>query len=141
MICIESQNVNLKAGPMLGKRLDTPKVVVQRRTWSKIMAQTIMDNASHPLHHTLEEQRSSRSRRPISLRCRAERCRTSFVPTAIRLYNTSGEGGGLSSISLPPIPPPHTLDNGQLQYIYLFVYLPLALFHMELLCAILLAFY
>jgi len=76
-----------KAGSVLGRSLDTLGTVVERRTRRKMQA--IMDNVSHPLYHALAGQSSSHSRRLISLRSRTERHRRSFVPTAIRLYNTS----------------------------------------------------
>jgi len=49
---------------------------------------SVLDNNRHPLHSILAGQRSSYSERLISLRCRTERFRRSFVPTAIRLFNS-----------------------------------------------------
>ena len=73
-----------KAGSALGRRLASLGTVVERCTQSKVQA--ILDNVSHPLHNTLAGQRSSCSRQLISLHCRIEQFRRSFVPTAIRLY-------------------------------------------------------
>jgi len=46
----------------------------------------VLENNKHPLHRILAGQRSSCSERLISLR--TERFRKSFVPTAIRLFNS-----------------------------------------------------
>ena len=81
-----------KASSVLGRSLDSLGTVVERRTCSTV--QSILDNANHPLHTILEGQRSSNSGRLLSLRCRTERYRRSFVPTAIRLYNTLVKGSG-----------------------------------------------
>ena len=85
--------------------------------WSRRLVQCSGHNASHPLHHILPERRSSRSTRLSLLRCRTERYRTPFVPTAMILYNTSGEGRGLSWLfpsRSPPNHPKHTLESGYL---------------------------
>ena len=76
-----------KAGSVLGRRLDPLRSVVERRTLNKLEA--IMDNSRHPLHCLLEQQRSSCSSRLLSLCCRTERFRRSFVPSAIRLFDSS----------------------------------------------------
>ena len=76
-----------KAGSLLGRRLDPLRSVVERGTLNKLNA--ILDNGRHPLHSLLEGQRSSQGGRLLSLRSRTERYRRSFVPTAIRLFNTS----------------------------------------------------
>lgn len=49
---------------------------------------SIMDNPNHPLHLTLDRQRSF-SNRLIQLGCDKDQNRKSFLPQAIRLYNTS----------------------------------------------------
>ena len=72
-----------KAGSVLGRCLDSLGVVVERRMW--INLSDIMDN----LHHTLMEQSSSHSSRLTALCSRTERHRRSFVPTTIRLFNSS----------------------------------------------------
>lgn len=50
-----------KAGSVLGRCLDSLRVVVERRMWTKLS--DIMDNIIHPLHHTVMEQSSSHSGR------------------------------------------------------------------------------
>ncbi len=67
---------------------DSVGTVVERRALSKV--QSILDNSSHPLHCC--------SDRIISMCCRTERFRRSFILTAIRLFNSSVSGGG----SWPP---------------------------------------
>ena len=76
-----------KAGSIIGCRQDTFQSVVERRTLNKLLS--IMDNPDHPLHHTIDRQRSTFSRRLRQLRCLKERYRKSFLPQAISLYNSS----------------------------------------------------
>ena len=78
-----------KAGSVLGTTLDTVEEVANNRTRTKLLA--IMDNPSHPLHDTVKGQKSTFSNRLLHPSCKNERYRKSFLPTAIRLYNsTSG---------------------------------------------------
>ncbi len=76
-----------KAGSVLGLRLESFETVVERRTLNKLLS--IMDNDQHPLHHTVDGQRSTFSHRLLQLRCRRDRYRKSFLPHAITLYNNS----------------------------------------------------
>ena len=57
-----------KAGSVLGCRLDSFETVVERRTLNKLLS--IMDNDQHPLHHTVDRQRSTFSHRLLQLCCR-----------------------------------------------------------------------
>ena len=75
-----------KAGSVVGLKLDSVEDVVERSTLRKV--ETILKNMDHPLHNTLMDQRANGGGRLLSLRCRTERFRRSFVPTAIRLYNS-----------------------------------------------------
>ena len=76
-----------KAGSVMGVRMDSLEDVVERSTMR--MVEAILNNVDHPLHDTFEDQRSSSSHRLLSLHCRTERFRRSFVPAAIRLFNSS----------------------------------------------------
>ncbi|KAM4580370.1 uncharacterized protein PAE49_005246 [Odontesthes bonariensis] len=76
-----------KAGSVLGQKLESLETVVERRTRKKLLS--IMDNKQHPLHHTVDRQRSTFSHRLLQLRCRRDRYRKSFLPHAITLYNNS----------------------------------------------------
>ncbi|TWW79918.1 hypothetical protein D4764_10G0009480 [Takifugu flavidus] len=76
-----------KAGSVVGCRLDNLDEVVRDRMVLKV--QTIMDSPSHPLHNTVDKLRSSFSSRLLQPRCSKERYRKSFLPSAIRLYNSS----------------------------------------------------
>ncbi|KAI4885738.1 hypothetical protein NFI96_000237 [Prochilodus magdalenae] len=76
-----------KASDVVGVELDSLMAVSERRTLSKL--QTIMDNSSHPLYHTVMSHRSTFSARLIQPKCTTERHRRSFLPVAIRLYNSS----------------------------------------------------
>lgn len=76
-----------KAGSVVGEELDNMETVVERRTLSRL--RSIMDNEDHPLYNVVDELRSTFSHRFTSLKCSTERHRKSFLPTAIRLYNSS----------------------------------------------------
>ncbi|XP_073674252.1 uncharacterized protein [Garra rufa] len=76
-----------RAGSVLGCTLDTIEEVAERRMLVKLSS--IMDNPSHPMHHTVEALSSSFSTRLLHPQCKKERYRQSFLPTAIRLYNIS----------------------------------------------------
>jgi len=75
-----------KAGSVLGVELESLVEVSERRMLSKLLS--TMDNASHPLHATLESYQSIFSRRLILLRCTTKCHRRSFLPVAIKLYNS-----------------------------------------------------
>ncbi len=75
-----------KAGSVVGTRLAPLEEVVRDRMLGKIKA--IMDNVSHPLHSTLDGLTSCHSQRLRQPRCTRERYSASFLPEAIRLYNT-----------------------------------------------------
>ena len=76
-----------RAGSVLGRTLDSVEEVGQRRTLSKLSS--IMKNQLHPLHMTVEELSSSFSGRLRHPQCRTERYRKSFIPTAVRTFNSS----------------------------------------------------
>lgn len=76
-----------KAGSVLGLKLESFETVMERRKLNKLLS--IMDNDQHPLHHTVNRQRSTFSHRLLQLRCRRDRYRKSFRPHAITLYNNS----------------------------------------------------
>ncbi|KAI3355220.1 hypothetical protein L3Q82_018078, partial [Scortum barcoo] len=61
------------------------------RTLDKLLMD-IMDNASHPLHTVISNQRSLFSERLLLPKCRTNRLKNSFVHHAITLYNSS-QGG------------------------------------------------
>ncbi|KAI4894909.1 hypothetical protein NFI96_007437 [Prochilodus magdalenae] len=62
-----------KASDVVGVELDSLMAVSERRTLSKL--QTIMDNGSHPLYHTVMSHRSTFSARLIQPKCTTERHR------------------------------------------------------------------
>ena len=76
-----------RASSVLGCPLDSIEEVADRRMLAKLTS--IMDNTSHPLHHTVENLSSSFSTRLLHPQCKKERYRRSFIPTAIRLYNST----------------------------------------------------
>ena len=67
--------------------LDTLSVVSDRRILSKVWA--ILQHVPHPLHNALVKQRSSFNQRLIAPKCTTERHMKSFLPVAIKLYNSS----------------------------------------------------
>uniref|UniRef100_A0A8C4FB33 RRM domain-containing protein n=1 Tax=Dicentrarchus labrax TaxID=13489 RepID=A0A8C4FB33_DICLA len=67
--------------------LDSLVTVAERRTLDKLL--DIIDNASHPLHTVLSNQRSLFSERLLLPKCRTNTLKNSFVPHAITLYNSS----------------------------------------------------
>ena len=76
--------INWSAGSVVGMKLVT---VVERRTLDRLL--DIIDNASHPLHTVISNQRSLFSGRLLLPKCRTNRLKNSFVPHAIILYNSS----------------------------------------------------
>ncbi|KAI4901871.1 hypothetical protein NFI96_006974 [Prochilodus magdalenae] len=83
-----------KASDVVGVELDSLMAVSKWRTLSKL--QTIMDNGSHPLYHTVMRHRSTFSARLIQPKCTTERHRRclkvprSSVQTIIRKYKKDG---------------------------------------------------
>ncbi|TWW66958.1 hypothetical protein D4764_20G0009900, partial [Takifugu flavidus] len=76
-----------KAGSVVGCKLANLDEVVRDRMVLKL--RTIMDNPSHPLHNTVDKLRSSFSNRLLQPHCSKEWYRKSFLPSTIRLYNSS----------------------------------------------------
>ena len=76
-----------RAGELVGEELDSLTTMAEKRMLSRLQA--ILDNVSHPLYDTLAQQRSSFSRRLLSLRCNTECHSKSLLPVVIRLYNAS----------------------------------------------------
>ncbi len=79
-----------RAGSVIGTRLDSWGAVVEWCTQKKVEA--ILNYTDHPLHNIFTDQRNSGTGRLISLLCRTERYRRSFIPMAIRLYNSLANG-------------------------------------------------
>ncbi|KAI3374815.1 hypothetical protein L3Q82_021041 [Scortum barcoo] len=79
-----------RAGSVVGTKLDSLVTVAESRTLDKLL--DIMDNASHPLHTVISNQRSLFSERLLLPKCRTNRLKNSFVHHAITLYNSS-QGG------------------------------------------------
>ena len=81
-----------RAGAVVGMELDCLTSVAEKRTLSRLL--TILDNDHHPLHSTINGQRSIFSGRLLSLSCSSDRLRKSFVPRAIQLFNATQKGRG-----------------------------------------------
>ena len=76
-----------KAGSVVGKVLEGLTSVAERRALSRL--RSIMENPEHPLHSTIERQRSSFSGRLLSIQCSSDKMKRSILPKAIRLYNST----------------------------------------------------
>ena len=83
---LQKRDFTLSLTPRLSRGQDRLSAVVEQRMRMKLYS--VLVNNKHPLHNILAGQRSSCSERLISLHCRTERFRRSFVPTAIRLFNS-----------------------------------------------------
>src|SRR4029434_4043149 len=81
-----------RAGAVVGMELDCLTSVAEKRTLSRLL--TILDNDHHPLHSTVNRQKSIFSGRLLSLSLSSDRLRKSFVPRAIQLYNATQKGRG-----------------------------------------------
>ncbi|KAI3376403.1 hypothetical protein L3Q82_016891, partial [Scortum barcoo] len=66
-----------RAGSVVGTKLDSLVTVAESRTLDKLL--DIMDNASHPLHTVISNQRSLFSERLLLPKCRTNRLKNSFV--------------------------------------------------------------
>ena len=76
-----------RAGSVVGTELDSLVTVAERRTLDKLLS--ILENTHHPLHNTFSRQRSVFSGRLLSQSGSTNSHNNSFVPLAIRLYNSS----------------------------------------------------
>ena len=76
-----------RASDVVGLEFDSLKVVSERRMLSKLSS--ILDNDSDPFHNVLVRHRSTFSQRLILPKYTAEHHRISFLPVAIRLFNSS----------------------------------------------------
>ncbi|XP_076857379.1 piezo-type mechanosensitive ion channel component 2-like [Brachyhypopomus gauderio] len=75
------------AGSVVGVELNSVVTVAKRRTLHKLLS--IMKDDGHPLHTIIVDQRSKFSGRFLSQSSSTDRLRKSFVPRAIRLFNSS----------------------------------------------------
>lgn len=80
------------ASSVIGMKLDSLVKVNETKTVKKLL--DIINNASHPLHSVIINQRSLFSQRLLLPSCRTNRLKNSFIPQAIRLYNSSLGGRG-----------------------------------------------
>ena len=74
-----------KATSVVGQKLETVDSVFEKRLVTKVLK--IERNESHPMHNILWECRSSFSDRFVMPKCRTERYRCSFLPSAIKCLN------------------------------------------------------
>ncbi|KAI4873086.1 hypothetical protein NFI96_003088 [Prochilodus magdalenae] len=79
-----------RAGSVVGVELDSVVKVAERRTLHTLLS--IMNDDGHPLHTIIMDRRSKFSGRLLSQSCSTDRLRRSFVPRAIRLFNSSQRG-------------------------------------------------
>ena len=76
-----------RASSVLDCPLDSIEEVGERRMLAKLTS--IMDNTSHPLHATISALSSSFSSRLLHPQCKKERYCRSFIPSAIRQFNST----------------------------------------------------
>ena len=76
-----------KAASVLGFQLDSLLVVSESRMLCKL--HSILDNNTQSLHQVLTSHRSTFSNRLMPPLCKTEHQRKSFLPVAIRLFNSS----------------------------------------------------
>ncbi|TWW56114.1 hypothetical protein D4764_08G0001010 [Takifugu flavidus] len=76
-----------RASSVVGMKLKPLATVADRRTIDKL--RSIMDNVRHPLHTVIHSQRSLISQRLRLPKFRTNRLGNSFIPRAIRLFNSS----------------------------------------------------
>ncbi|KAK0143583.1 putative RNA-directed DNA polymerase from transposon X-element [Merluccius polli] len=79
-----------KAGSVIAMELECITSITEKRTLNRLLA--ILDNECHPLHKILYKQKSIFSNRLLSMQCKTDRLRRTFVPMAIQLFNTSQKG-------------------------------------------------
>ncbi|XP_059821072.1 fibroblast growth factor 2 isoform X2 [Hypanus sabinus] len=79
-----------KAGSVVGTELESMTSVAERRALSRL--RSIMENPEHPLHSTIQRQRSSFSGRLLSVQCSSDRMKRSLLPNVIQLYNSTTRG-------------------------------------------------
>ncbi|KAM9831440.1 uncharacterized protein ACB057_018630 [Neosynchiropus ocellatus] len=77
----------VRAGSVVGKKLDSLVTVAELRTLDKLL--DIMDNASHPLHTIISNQRSLFSERLLLPKCRTNRLKNSFQAKDERLLSVA----------------------------------------------------
>ncbi|KAI3366527.1 hypothetical protein L3Q82_000658 [Scortum barcoo] len=70
-----------RAGSVVGTKLDSLVTVAESRTLDKLL--DIMDNASHPLHTVISNQRSLFSERLLLPKCRTNRLKNSFCVSSL----------------------------------------------------------
>src|SRR4029434_8540624 len=80
-----------KAGDVVGTELDCLTTVSERRTLGRLL--TILDNDHHPLHSTLNRQRSTFSGRLLSLSCSSDR-QSPLSPGPFSFLTPRRRGGG-----------------------------------------------
>ncbi|KAI3358821.1 hypothetical protein L3Q82_015218, partial [Scortum barcoo] len=68
-----------RAGSVVGMKLDSLVMVAESRTLDKLL--DIMDNASHPLHSVISNQRSLFSERLLLPKCRTNMLKNSVCPS------------------------------------------------------------
>lgn len=76
-----------RAGDVVEVKLDSLTVLSEKRMLHKI--KVILDSVSNLLHNVLVRHRSSFSTKLIAPQCTTERHKKSFLPVAIKLYNSS----------------------------------------------------
>ena len=81
---VKQMNVSLLVGPGCNDMIDDVQKVSEKKCVSMLMK--IMKDSSHPLHVNF---RFLRSERRLNMPyCRTDRHKSTFVPSAVKLYNS-----------------------------------------------------
>ena len=74
-----------KAGHIVGKPLDSFKILHEKRLYRKLMQ--ILNDPSHPMRHYFDSRRSNRSERFLLPRTNTDRFKALFLPSAVSVFN------------------------------------------------------
>ena len=74
-----------KSGHFVGKPLDGFKTLHEKRLYRKLMQ--ILNDPTHPVRHYFDSRRSNRSGRFLLPRTNTNRCKASFLPSALSVFN------------------------------------------------------
>ena len=81
-----------RSGNLIGRKQDSLDMTHDNRTLRKL--DSIFEDATHPLRAELDSLRSSRSSRLRAPSVKTNRYKNSFVPHAVRMYNSVNDRNG-----------------------------------------------